>query len=103
MFLAYPYGYYNTNVISAVKTGGYVAARTVTDDLTHPQFTLNSSTVYELPTLTVAGVPGYGNPATSVLDIETEINNTIAQNGLLILTFHKISKSPNDLPSFLGF
>ena len=55
MFLAYPYGEYNNNVINAAKISGYVAARTVSDNLSHPQFTLSSRNVYELPTLTVCG------------------------------------------------
>jgi hypothetical protein len=90
MFLAYPYGDYNNAVISAVKANGYLAARTVDNDLTHPQFTLASPLLYELPTLIVRGVPGYGDPATPVSDIENQINNTIASNGLLIITFHII-------------
>src|SRR5450759_4433929 len=51
MFLAYPYGDYNTAVISAVKAHGYLAARTVNNDLTHPQFNAASSARYQLPTL----------------------------------------------------
>jgi peptidoglycan/xylan/chitin deacetylase (PgdA/CDA1 family) len=92
MFLAYPYGEYSDNIISAVKANGYLAARTVNNDLTHPQFTLASPLIYELPTLIVSGVPGYGDPATSVSDIENQINKSIASNGLVIHEFRVISK-----------
>src|SRR5665811_163413 len=85
-----PYGDYNNAVISAVKANGYLAARTVDNDLTHPQFTLASPLLYELPTLIVRGVPGYGNPATPPSYIKNAINNTLRTKGLLIITFHII-------------
>src|SRR5665811_509684 len=90
MFLAYPYGDYNNAVISAVKANGYLAARTVDDNLTHPQFNLNSSSIYELPTLMVYGVPAYNDSATPPSYIKNAINNTLRTKGLLIITFHII-------------
>jgi peptidoglycan/xylan/chitin deacetylase (PgdA/CDA1 family) len=89
-FLAYPYGAYDTTVISALQANGYLAARTVNPDPSYPQFTLSSPSIYELPTLIVQGVPGYGDPSTPPAYIKNEINNTIASNGLLIITFHII-------------
>ncbi|MCE8424861.1 MAG: polysaccharide deacetylase family protein [Candidatus Methanoperedens sp.] len=90
-FLAYPYGAYNTNVISAVKTNGYFAARTVEGTASnYPKYKLTDPTVFTMGTLLAAGVPGYGDPATPPSYVKTEINNTIAANGLLIISFHII-------------
>ncbi len=83
-FLAYPYGAYNSNVETAIKNAGYISARTV-------NYGTMTSNLYELPTLLTYGVPGYGNPATPVSYVETEINKSISSNGVLIITFHLIS------------
>jgi peptidoglycan/xylan/chitin deacetylase (PgdA/CDA1 family) len=83
-FLAYPYGAYNSNVETAVKNAGYISARTV-------NYGTMTSNLYELPTLLTYGVSGYGNPATTVSYVETEINKSISSNGILIITFHLIS------------
>ena len=83
-FLAYPYGAYNSNVETAVKNAGYISARTV-------EYGTMTSNLYELPTLLTYGVPGYGNPATPVSYVETEINKSISSNGVLTITFHLIS------------
>jgi hypothetical protein len=94
MFLAYPFGDYNNVVIKAVKNNSYLAARTVENDSTYPQFTLKSPypNLYQLPTRIVYGVPGYNESATPPLYIINEINNTIAAQGLLIITFHIIDE-----------
>lgn len=83
-FLAYPYGAYNSNIETAVKNAGYISARTV-------DYGTMTSNLYELPTLLIYGVSGYGNPATPVSYVETEINKSISSNGVLIITFHLIS------------
>jgi len=102
-FFSYPYGDYNSSIIAALKNNGYLAARIVRNNLSHSQFTLTSPSIYELPTLTTYGVPGYGNSASPPSYIENEINNTIATNGLLIITFHYISDdccTPDDYPEY---
>jgi peptidoglycan/xylan/chitin deacetylase (PgdA/CDA1 family) len=90
-YLAYPYGAYNAAVISAVKANGYLAARTVdAAGSPYPKYTLTDPNRFNMATVLVGGVPGYGNPATPPSYILSEINNTIAANGLLIITFHII-------------
>jgi peptidoglycan/xylan/chitin deacetylase (PgdA/CDA1 family) len=83
MFLAYPYGDYNSNVIAALKANGYVAARTI-EASKNMHYNLNSSDIFSLKSYEVIG--GQDNNATVI----NQINNTIATNGLLILSFHKI-------------
>ena len=102
-FFAYPYGEYDYNTIEALENNGYLAARTVINDPSHPHFTLTSPSRYELPTLMIYGAPGYGHSATTPSYIENEINNTIATNGLLIITFHYITDeccTPDDYPEW---
>lgn len=85
MFLAYPYGDYNSNVITALKTNGYVAARTIDPSPSNNiHYNLSSPDLYSLKSYEVIG--GQDNDATVI----NQINNTIATNGLLILAFHKI-------------
>jgi peptidoglycan/xylan/chitin deacetylase (PgdA/CDA1 family) len=91
-FLAYPYGAYNSAVIAAVKNNGYLAARTVSDNGgVYKAYKLTDSDVYSMKTLMVYPFAAYGSPAAPPSVVKDKINDTIAQNGLLILSFHIIS------------
>lgn len=85
MFLAYPEGAYNPGVIAAAQSNNYVAARTVDPPTAgYPHYTLGSSNIFELDSFETIG--GTDDDTTVI----NQINNTIAANGLLILSFHKI-------------
>lgn len=85
MFLAYPYGDYNSNVIAALKANGYVAARTIeASNTNNMHYNLSSPDIFSLKSYEVIG--GQDNDTTII----NQIDNTIASNGLLILSFHKI-------------
>jgi peptidoglycan/xylan/chitin deacetylase (PgdA/CDA1 family) len=84
MFFAYPYGEYNQAVEDAVKSNGYLTARTVN------MFNFTGN-YYELPTLLV-------NSQTTPAYIENEIQKKEKENngdGFLIITFHRIVDSAN--------
>ncbi|VVB56146.1 Polysaccharide deacetylase [uncultured archaeon] len=83
MLLAYPYGDYNSGVITALKANGYVAARTV-DASNGMHYNLSSPDIFSLKSYEIIG--GQDNNITVI----NQIDNTIAANGLLILSFHKI-------------
>ena len=88
MFLSYPEGSYNPDVIAAAKSNHYLAARTIKETAAgYPHYTLASPDVFELTTYETIG--GRDNDTTVI----NQINNTIAANGLLILSFHKIVDS----------
>jgi len=85
MFLAYPYGDYNSNVIAALKANGYVAARTIeASNTNNMHYNLSSPDIFSLKSYEVIG--GQDNDTTII----NQIDNIIASNGLLILAFHKI-------------
>jgi peptidoglycan/xylan/chitin deacetylase (PgdA/CDA1 family) len=91
-FLAYPYGAYNSNVIAAVKNSGYLAARTVEDDAgIYKAYKLTDPDIYTMKTLMVYSFPAYGQAGEPPEVVKRKINDTIAQNGLLMLSFHMIS------------
>jgi peptidoglycan/xylan/chitin deacetylase (PgdA/CDA1 family) len=100
-FLAYPYGNYSAGVIAALKTDGYLAARTVNNDGLYSQYTLQSPKIFEMQTLLAYGIPAYGDNATPPSFIKNEINKSIAKGGLVILSFHNITdvraSAPNDV------
>lgn len=85
IFFAYPEGAYNSAVITALQANHYVGARTIIPpDSNYSQYTLASPDIFMLKDYEVVG--SIDNATT----IENQINNTIAVNGLLILSFHKI-------------
>jgi peptidoglycan/xylan/chitin deacetylase (PgdA/CDA1 family) len=92
MHLSYPYGGYNSNVVTAVKNNGYVSARTVDDNGgSYPQYKSTDASVLSMKTLMVYPFAAYGEAAAPPSVVEHKINDTIAQDGLLILSFHIIS------------
>lgn len=84
MFLSYPYGGFNDNVINAMKSYGYLAARIINDTTTYKHYDLNSSDVFMMEDYEAIG--GIDNDVSVI----NQINNAAAINGLLILSFHKI-------------
>lgn len=85
MFLSYPYGgYNNATVLAAVKNAGILAARTVDPTTDYVHYTLNGPDILAMKNYEAIG--GIDNDATII----NQINNAIAVNGLLILSFHKI-------------
>ncbi len=93
-FLAYPYGAYNTNVIAAVKANGYLAARTVNDNAGgYKAYKLTDPDIFEMKTLMVYPFPVYGEAGAPPNVVKNKINDTITQDGLLILSFHIITDS----------
>ncbi len=101
MFLSYPEGLYNDTVIQAVKSSGYVGARTVEIlNGTYPHYILNDPTdaQYKMKTFETDCTTPTLNLCTSD-GVITEINNSISQGGLLIITFHKIVPSYSGSPS----
>jgi peptidoglycan/xylan/chitin deacetylase (PgdA/CDA1 family) len=101
MFLAYPYGDYNINVITAIENNGYLAARTICGsdpsnwcyaNLTaYPRYNVTSPDRYEMITLLADGYASKTDSwTTTPAYIKNEINNTINSNGFLIITFHEI-------------
>jgi peptidoglycan/xylan/chitin deacetylase (PgdA/CDA1 family) len=85
MFLSYPYGgYNNATVLAAVKNAGFLAARTVDPTTDYVHYTLISPDILAMKNYEAIG--GIDSDATII----NQINNAIAVNGLLILSFHKI-------------
>ena len=93
-FLAYPYGAYNTNVIAAVNTNGYLVARTVNDNAgVYKVYKLTDPDIFEMKTLMVYPFPAYGEAGAPPNVVKNKINDTITQDGLLMLSFHMITDS----------
>ncbi len=84
MFLSYPEGAYNQAVIAAAQSNHYIGARTILLLVGYPHYTLTSPDLFKLNSFEIIG--GIDNDIT----VRNQINNTIAANGLLILSFHKI-------------
>ncbi len=84
---AYPNGAYNSVVINQVKNNNYILARTLGFGITQPNLYPDDpyNLSYRVQSLVMA--PG---PTTTPAVVESEINNVIAENGLLVLTFHII-------------
>ncbi len=111
MFFAYPYGTYDTvycmgiyndvsicgtnDVAAEIKAAGYyIGARSIDAyryrDNKHPKYKLGDADVLKMATLAVEGTgvnAVYSTPAA----IMAEIDKTISENGLLVLTFHHIT------------
>ncbi len=90
MFFSYPYGAYDDNLVASIKSlGYYVAARSVDAyscryGCKHPHYNIGDADVLKMATLSIDNTT---YPLPVVLN---EINKTISESGLLILTFHKI-------------
>jgi peptidoglycan/xylan/chitin deacetylase (PgdA/CDA1 family) len=85
MFLSYPYGGYNNiTILAAVENTGVLAARTVDPATDYVHYVLNSPDILTMKSYEAIG--GIDNDTTII----NQINNAIAVNGLLILSFHKI-------------
>jgi PGF-pre-PGF domain-containing protein len=90
MFFAYPYGAYDDNLIASVKASGYyIGARTI-DAYSwrhagkHPHYKIGDNNVLKMATLSI------DNTTYPLQEVLNEINKTISEKGLLIITFHKI-------------
>lgn len=92
--LSYPFGSYDSTVITAVQNNGYIAARTVDGNFgSYPQYAAGTPAAYQMMTLRVYGVAAYGNKVTLVSDIKKQINSTVSAKGFLIITFHNLLSS----------
>lgn len=98
-FFAYPFGGYNSKVIASVKNNGYLAART-TDDIagSYKAYKLSDTDIYQIETTMVYPFSAYGKVAEPPDIVKKKINDTVAQDGLLILSFHIISDVCCDNP-----
>lgn len=90
IFLAYPYGKYNYNVITSAKRKGYVFGKTTINGQRQAFFSTDDEYVnFQLKTMNIVNT-------TSVDTIKTYINDTIEQKSVLILTFHQIVNNSAD-------
>jgi peptidoglycan/xylan/chitin deacetylase (PgdA/CDA1 family) len=92
--LAYPFGGYNSSVITLTKVNGYMSRTTILGNF-EAHATLDGNEEYQLK------ARSSGNTTTPAT-VESWIDQVINQNSLLILTFHNIvSSSANDTDKYL--
>jgi peptidoglycan/xylan/chitin deacetylase (PgdA/CDA1 family) len=88
-FFAYPYGEYQDNVLKEVKSGHKIGRTTGTDQYaTHRKVHLDGS--FRDVTFSCF----YVSKNVSVATVESRIDQTIQQNGLIVLLFHKFNDAP---------
>lgn len=86
LHLAYPNGGYNTDVLSAMEAGGMITGRTIINrtqshEIDEPHLLLRQSIIH---TTTLGTSQGY-------------IDRTIADNGTILLNFHKLEVDTADV------
>ncbi len=100
MFFAYPWGTYNDLLVTNMLSTGYLASRTV-DSYAEYNPSYQGYTVGTVPAMkmtTQMDGPFDSEPYMPLGEMIKVINTAVANNGLLILTFHNIIDEPRALP-----